>query len=537
MNNIKILDCTLRDGGYYNEWNFSTEIVASYLEAMAALKVDFVEIGFRSTNNHGFKGGFAFSTDEFLNNLCIPKELDGKIGVMINASELLTSELSLEKVLEKLFVKKSDSPVSLVRVACHVNEFEQALPAAKWLKSKGYLVGFNLMQIADRTSEEIQGLSKLANDHQLDVLYFADSMGSLDSLSVKHIIHAIQKVYNGEIGIHTHDNMNQALVNSIEAVNAGASWIDGTVTGMGRGPGNVQTEYLAIALSEHRGESGNMTKLLELIREQFRPLQEKYRWGTNPYYYLAGQYGIHPSYIQEMIADSRYNEEDILAVIDRLKVEGGKKFSFSLLDAARHFYQGQSRGEWAPAQIFQDREVLLIGSGPGARQHRKAIEAYVKKQAPIVLALNTQSAIEQSLIDFRVACHPIRLLADCEAYATLPQPLITPASMLPADVLESLQDKKLLDFGLQVQADTFEIYGTHCILPTSLVIAYALAVLVSGKVKKVLLAGFDGYGEDDPRNNEMNYILDEFRAKAIKIDMISITPTRYQIFQKSIYGL
>lgn len=118
--------------------------------------------------------------------------------------------------------------------------------------------------------------------------------------------------------------MGQTIANSLQAVKSGVTWVDSTVTGMGRGPGNAQTEYLILALAEFRQSQGNLTKLFELIRKHFKPMQNRYGWGANPFYYLAGQYGIHPTYIQEMLQDSRYSEEDILAVIDHLKIVGGK---------------------------------------------------------------------------------------------------------------------------------------------------------------------------------------------------------------------
>jgi 4-hydroxy 2-oxovalerate aldolase len=534
---MKLLDCTFRDGGYYNNWDFEPSLVASYLEAMAALKVDFVEIGLRSLKNTGFKGGFAYSTDAFLNSLPIPIELEGKIGVMVNASELVTEQPGMITVLEKLFASKSQSPVTLVRIACHVHEFADALPAAVWLKEKGYMVGFNLMQISDRSDDEIISLAQLATEYPIDTLYFADSMGSLNSVQVKHIVGLIQQTWPGDTGIHTHDNMNQALANSMAALEAGVTWIDSTVTGMGRGPGNVQTEYLALALAPYRQHTANTTKLLESIRKHFKPMQEQFGWGTNPYYYLAGQYGIHPTYIQHMLSDNRFTEEDILAVIDHLKIEGGKSFSLNTLDAARHFYSGEPRGGWQPKTRFKDQEVLLLGTGPGVAKHRQAIEEYIQQHKPIVLALNTQSSIAQELIDLRVACHPIRLLADCDTHVQLPQPLITPASMLPQDVLDSLSAKDLLDFGLKVQCDTFEILDTYCVIPTSLVMMYALAVLTAGQAKRVLLAGFDGYPAGDPRNDETMQLFDQYQNSPKSIPLLSITQAKYRLPKASVYGL
>ena len=297
------------------------------------------------------------------------------------------------------------------------------------------------------------------------------------------------------------------MSNTLRALDEGVTWVDSTVTGMGRGPGNARTEELAIELAERRGKQINLVPLMALLREHFVPMQNHYGWGTNPYYYLAGKYGIHPTYIQEMLSDSRYSEEDVLAVIEHLRVEGGKKFTLNTLDAARHFYRGEATGSWSPKEVFADRDVLLLGTGPGVAKHRQALERYIRQEKPIVLALNTQCSIDSDLIDLRIACHPVRLLADCEAHVKLPQPLITPFSMLPEDVQASLADKEVLDFGLNVEAGNFSFNDTHCTAPTSLVMAYAFAAITSGKANRILMAGFDGYAGEDPRNQEMNAVV------------------------------
>lgn len=536
---IRHLDCTLRDGGYYNAWDFPKPLILHYLEAMAAARVDIVELGLRSLKNSGFKGACAYTTDDFLRSLPLPSNLS--IGVMVNGSELL-GELPLEKALEQLFpLPASETPLDLVRVACHVHEFTSALPAVTWLKARGYQVGFNLMQVADRTEEEIKELAREATAYSMDALYFADSMGSMNPEQAAQIIHWFRSEWKGAMGIHTHENLGLALSNTLRALDEGVTWVDSTVTGMGRGPGNARTEELAIEIAERRGNPVNLVPLMTLLRKHFKPMQRHYGWGTNPYYYLAGKYGIHPTYIQEMLNDSRYDEEDVLAVIEHLRVEGGKKFSWNTLGVARHFYHGEPKGEWSPRAQFQGREVLLLGTGPGVAQHREALERYIRIQKPLVLALNTQSSMDAELIDIRVACHPVRLLADCETHAQLPQPLITPYSMLPGDVQSALSNKQankqVLDFGLIVKEGTFEFSDTYCTAPTSLVMAYAFAVIASGHAKRVLMAGFDGYPGEDPRNNEMNQIVKDYQSTAGGSPLIAITPTRYDIACQSIYGL
>ena len=538
--NIKLLDCTLRDGGYYNNWDFSPDLIKEYLEAMISIQADFVEIGFRFINNNDFKGGCAFSTDDYINSLNIPNKLKNKIGVMVNGSDILSqgnSKTDVHKVLEEIFVPKQQSPVSLVRIACHINEFEDCLPAAIWLKDQGYKVGFNLMQINNADEGKIAELLKLANTHPIDVLYFADSMGSLNTQQITAIVNTFKNNWNGAIGIHAHDSMGNAIKNSIQAVNDGVSWVDCTVTGMGRGPGNAQTEYLSIELDDYRNLNTSKTKLLKLIRNHFRSLKEQYGWGINPYYYLAGKYNIHPTYIQKMINDTRYNEEDIVSVIDYLKEQGGGKFNPDVLETARHFYSDETKGTWEPEKVIKNNNVLIIGAGPSTARHRKVIESYVRKYNPFVIALNTQKSINEDLINARAACHPVRILADCNEYLNLAQPLIAPASMLSENIKQKLPQEKIFDFDIRINAESFKFNSNNCVVPSLLVLSYALAIATSGKAKKILLAGFDGYGADDPRRKEVDNIFNLYRKAKGSVDFLSITETQYEIPVKSIYGL
>lgn len=532
---MKILDCTLRDGGYYNSWNFTADLANEYLQAMQAARVDVVELGLRSLINKGFKGANAYTTDAYLDSLRIPSGIS--VAVMVNATELV-GEVDQEDILEALFpAGASESKVDVVRIACHVNEFKEALPASVWLKDRGFTVGFNLMQVADRSREEIEALAQEASQYPLDVLYFADSMGSMTPADTLDILSAFRTHWSGPMGVHTHDNKGLALQNTLTAYSEGVEWLDATVTGMGRGPGNARTEELAIEAAEIRDTPANLVPLMTLIREFFQPLKERCGWGSNPYYYLSGKYGIHPTYIQEMLGDPRYSEEDVLAVIEHLRQEGGKKFNLSTLDDARNFYRGKPKGDWSPSAHFAGRDVLLLGSGAGVEAHREALERYIREYQPLVLALNTQGAVDPNMIDFRAACHPVRLLADCAAHTNLPQPLITPFSMLPENVQASLGGNEVLDFGLKVQADTFEFKDTYCTAPTSLVVAYALAIATSGKAQRILMAGFDGYGAGDSRSQEMQTLFERYLESEGALPITAITPTNYGLHTESVYAL
>ncbi|GAA0841431.1 hypothetical protein GCM10009113_07900 [Marinobacter szutsaonensis] len=535
VSKLVFLDCTLRDGGYYNAWDFPENLVSDYLSAVSESGVDVVELGLRSKKDGGFKGMFAFCPEEYLAELSIPRNL--KVGVMVNAAELLEAGDAMSGVVDLFPCDAEQSRVDLVRVACHLHEVERALPAVYWLSSKGYQVGINLMQVSGQPAETLAELARLISATPVEVLYFADSLGSMRPEDVADIIACLRQGWAGPIGIHTHDNMGMALQNTLRAIDEGATWVDSTVTGMGRGPGNAKTEELAIEIAERRSDSRALVPLFHLAAERFAPLQRKHGWGTNPFYYLAGKHGIHPTYIQEMLRDSRYDEADVLAIIDHLRRVGGRKFSSSTLGAARSFFEGEAKGEWSPSRIFDGRDVLILGSGPGVRNHSSALETFIRKRRPVVIALNTQAAVEEELIDFRVACHPVRLMADARKHANSRQPIIMPYSMLPEDTSCSYDPERILDFGLSVEAAQFKFEATSCIIPSPLVAAYALAVSSSGFAKRILMAGFDGYGADDPRSEEMQEILSIYEKADGARPILAVTPTRYKMPLTSIYLL
>ena len=133
---VSILDCTLRDGGYYNKWDFDRGIVNRYLAAMKATSVNVVELGFRSLPKNTFMGPYVYTTDEFINQLDLP---EGPIyGVMINGEEFIENSDSSEPPINKLFQKKENSPVSLVRIAINFNQVFKVESIARQLKDMGY---------------------------------------------------------------------------------------------------------------------------------------------------------------------------------------------------------------------------------------------------------------------------------------------------------------------------------------------------------------------------------------------------------------
>ena len=532
-NKLKILDCTLRDGGYYNNWDFSRELIEEYLQAMSAAKIEYVELGFRFFKKDIYLGPCAYTTTSFIESLNIPKSL--KIGIMINAKDVLSNKLSKSEIKKVFFNFPKKNKISFVRFACHISEISKIIPICNELNKKKITTAINLMQISEISDSEIERISKLAANSKLDIFYFADSLGNLEPKNIVDISNVIKKNWKKDIGFHAHDNMSRALINGVAAFNNGVKWIDSTVTGMGRGAGNIKTEFALLQFSKYLKKDYDISLLLKLIEKKFDPMKQKYQWGTNPYYYLAGQYKIHPTFIQSMLSELKLEPLEMLSVIDNLKGEG-KNFNKNLIEVGKKLYEGKTKGKWNPINLIKGKNVLIICPGPSSLLHSKAIENFIIKNKPFVIALNAQKHINEKLINLRVSCQTLRIMSDVKVFKNISQPLVLPFDRLPSRQKIKFKKLKILNYGLEVKPGKFIFGKNSTIAPNSLTIVYAISIANSGKAKRIFVSGLDGYPIEDPRRQEMDEVLDIYSTLKKKSELISITPTRYKIRSLSVYA-
>lgn len=532
---MNILDCTLRDGGYYCEWNYTSELVQTYLKSMDKARVDYVELGLRTPKSDQFFGPFAYTTDEFISSLdYLPQH--SKLGVMINSKDFFKHDCFQNDLFNLFFRPQVESQVSLVRIASHYYEVPYLNELITSLKKLGYKVGLNLMQSGSKSDSEIEKALNLINSYTpVDVLYFADSMGNMDQEKVVHIIQIFQKHWNGEIGIHTHDNMGNALKNSLTALENKVTWLDSTVLGMGRGAGNARTEYLLLELDKKFPGKFYPEEIFELALKEFSSLQSEYNWGPNLLYYLAAMHDIHPSYIQEMM--SQNNEpHKLIEAVQKLKDTNAASYSPDKLDRAMRDKHVNSDGDWNPADELEEKTVLILAKGPKAKIHQKEIESFIKRKSPYVICLNTQTSFPEELINAYAACNPMRLLLEWESYKALNKPIITPVNSLPENVRNNFSNNLIYNYGLEIMENVLDIKDTKVTLPTLLVFPYVLSACVAGKAKNVYLAGFDGFAPGDPRQGEMESLLSKFEKCNNLPNIYAVTPSTYNIPQTSIYS-
>ena len=530
---MTLLDCTLRDGGYYNEWDYSPSLIRSYLTAMSEARVPIVELGFRTAETGKYMGPTAFTTDRFLESLDLPGNVT--FGVMTNAKELV-ADGDARRVVDRLFRPQADSRVQLVRIATNFGELAALELGVERLHELGYGVGVNLMQIASRTDDEIDEFGRIAARWGIQVAYFADSFGGMQPDHIAEVVRVLKGAFGGPVGCHTHDNMSLAFANSIAALEAGATYVDATVLGMGRGPGNARTEYVAYELTRRGLADLEPAQLLPLVANEFTEMQREYGWGSNIYYFLSAANGIHPTYIQEMTRDGRYSVDEIVTALHQLGAKGGGSFNRDRLEAAaQDIGFADSAGSYDARGWCAGKNVLIVGPGPVGVERRADIEDYIRAHHPLVVALNAVPPVDRSLVDAYAICHPVRAVIDATEIAALDRPLF-----MPRPVQDRLDPPpppaQARDYGLTPSSTSFAAEPTSCTIPRIASFPYALALAVVGGAKEVFLTGFDGFEATDPRQEEMEQLFSLFAEMPGAPRITALTKTNYPVHHSSIYA-
>ncbi|MCC6624332.1 MAG: aldolase catalytic domain-containing protein [Deltaproteobacteria bacterium] len=567
MSEMTVVDCTLRDGGFHNAWDFAPELVAAYLRAIDEAGVDYAEIGYRSIERAGFTGALRF-TDE--DTVCaLPTTRTTQLGVMIDARELVGQE----DLIARLFVPASETRVALVRVATRPKDLASALGQVERLHALGYRTGLNVMAWASVPEGERPALlAQLAAHPAVDVFYIADSYGALYPDDVSAIGRSIAELAVARApaatkpwGIHLHDNLELAFANALAARKAGATWIDGSVLGMGRGPGNLKTELWLQHLEsrEHRARY-RAGPLYELIGRRWEALHARYRWGSSAPYVLSGQLAVHPTYAQELLESQRYTVDEVTAILRSLHAAGhGRSFSRAALDEAMSSRPSPATDPVTGARTrpraadeptlagwrgkdWSAREVLVVGRGPSAHAHADAINRYIRHARPIVVECNHLPEIgasEDHLAAFIVTAN-VQAMGAAALAAGKALLIGTASGRAGEHAADAISDAR--DGGGVVMREPYRIQSgalahTPCTIPADVVSMFAIAQALRFGARRISVVGFDGYGGSMvSREKRMQEELVEFLGLLARhfpdVALVSLTPTTFGIPTRSIYG-
>jgi 4-hydroxy 2-oxovalerate aldolase len=283
---IKVVDCSIRDGGLMNNHQFSHKFVRNVYRALSEAGVDYIELGYRNSKKQfpaEEYGPWKHCADEDILRVIDGIESNSKIAVMGDVGRVDMDDVK----------PASESPIDMIRTAVYVKDIDKSISMANEFHDKGYETTIKIMAISrDQGPELDEALEQVERECKCEAVYIVDSFGALDQENVQHLMKRFKKgLKTKEVGYHGHNNQQLAFSNTIEAVIQNATRLDGTVFGIGRAAGNCHLELL---LGFLKNPKYDLRPVLDLIAAEFIPLRETLEWGYTIPYAITGMRNEHP---------------------------------------------------------------------------------------------------------------------------------------------------------------------------------------------------------------------------------------------------
>ena len=488
-------------------------MLLNYIQIIKNIKIKYVEIGFWSPVKNLDYGEYA----NISNNLLKDKIFDKSIfyGVMINYSDI--KKFSVSEIVNKI---KKINNLNFIRIACHKNEYQDALSFVNPLKKIGFSVMINLMQITDYSLSEIKKAVNQINKVKVDVLYIADSFGSLNIKEIKKIKKELNK-FKGKTGIHAHDNLNNALKNTVFAINNGFDWFDSTMLGMGRGAGNTRTEEFIKIYNPSEKKIIN-----KFINKFMLPMKKRYKWGSNKFYKFAAFNSIHPTYIQKMLSDKRFNKKIFSTILKDLSLNEAKKFDpFNINEIKILFNSKKYSNKGLPTNL-KNKIFLICAPGVNLKKNKNKIINFIKKiNNLIVINLNIHNNIPEKYINFYSSCHPLQLNI---SERITNKKIFLPYSMINNALKKKFIKNQIFDYGIKI-GKNYNAKKKYVISNNYLAISYTLGICAALKASKIFVCGMDGDEKKKIQFGETQNTLSAFKKKYPRIKIIFLNKSKYKV--------
>lgn len=479
MNKIHILDCTLRDGGYCNRWNFGYENIRRIISALQEAGIDIVECGFLTDKVRYNPDITKFTTVRELSGV-IPDKRNGKLYVaMMNYGEYDVDALPEYDGLS----------IDGIRVAFHKHDLKEAFKICRKIRKKGYKLFIQAMVSLNYDDDEFLNLIKCANECGAYAFYIVDSFGMMKSKDLIRLFYMVEHNLNNKIwiGFHSHNNMQLAYSNAQALVNIQTNRnliIDSSVYGMGRGAGNLNTELFVNYLNENTGTDYDISPLLEIIDEILEGFYKRSYWGYSLPNYLSATYNAHPNYagyLDDKKTLTVYDMHEIFKMMsDDKKASYDREYIERLYMDYMEMGKVQNRHESDIQRSLESRKVLLIAPGKSSTEDKEKINSFIDNNDVVVISIN---------FEYKYADTDFIFLSNLRRFRELEPDkrkkcIVT--SNIPADkVYLRTQYRELVNSEEAVKDNAGLM---------------AVRFLIKYGVKEVYLAGFDGYSHDSGEN-------------------------------------
>lgn len=486
----QILDCTIRDGGYINAWDFDRKMVRELYRSVSKSGVDYIEIGFKNKANDDTREWYSV-TEELLSY--VVDDIDGsKIALLADVGKIDLDAIS----------EASYSHVDLYRIATHKNSLELAFDLSKKISGLGYQTSVQLMGIIGYTENELIETVSFAKHLNIDYLYFADSYGSMMPSEVAYYCEMLQRS-GKKVGFHAHNNLQLAFANTLEAIRNNVDMVDATVFGMGRGAGNVPLEALIIYLQKITGNSKyDALPVLDLADRYFYALTREFEWGYQLPYMLSGILKVHPTYARELVERHEYGMEDMVNALEDIRNKVPVGFNKKTLDEVieKKFIM-KTNGEMPVSadtsnsevhlnyiNRHQDKDFMVLATGPSLKKSKTDIDRFIKKYDPVIVGANFLENL------FTPHYHLFSNKKRFQSYIDDVSPdsrLIISSYLDPKIVKEYTQSEYEIIY--HRYGDNFQIQDRCLIGDFRTVVLLGIGTAIAMGAKRIFIVGMDGY--------------------------------------------
>lgn len=387
MEDLKLLDCTLRDGGYINDWKWGFQNAKSIITSLVNARVDIIEVGFLR-NIEGYNRNITVcNTIEELNQL-LPKN---SAGTMFSAMAM-RSNYDVDKLSPY-----SGSGIEMIRVTAHDYDITEGLDFARKVKEKGYKVSINPINIMGYNDEDLYRIIDEVNSIKPYQFSVVDTFGSMKRRDLDHIIGIVESKLDSSIrlGLHLHENMAISFSLAQRFVDMKLNrpvTVDASLLGMGRIPGNLPLELIADYINDYAGGGYDLDYIMDAIQDYIYPLKGKSEWGYTPVYFLSARFNLHRNYAEYYFKKGDLTHRDINHILSAF--DNGKKTVFDSEYADKVYYDyknneiDDSADKAKLKELLKQKDVLLIAPGHSVDTHIEKINGYIKENMPVVISIN-----------------------------------------------------------------------------------------------------------------------------------------------------
>lgn len=483
MNNISILDCTLRDGGYINKFNFGEQAISKIITKLGEACIDIIECGFLITGESD-KNKSLFDSVESISKSLIEKRENTIYVAMIAYGDISIQEISSRK----------ENSIDGIRITFHENEIDEAIEFGNELMSKGYLVFMQPVGTAFYTDAELISLVMRINQMQPYAFYLVDTLGTMYKNDILRLFYLVDHNLKKDIaiGYHSHNNLQLAFSNAQELTEIHTNRhiiLDSSVFGMGRGAGNLASELITRFINDNIEYKYDVIPLIEIVDEHLGNIFSNTSWGYSVPYYVASTNYCHPNYASYLMDKQTLSVKSINTILQKLPENTRHLYNSELAEDLYKKFQNTCIEDADTLSYVKEKinskKVVVIAPGKSLESNYEKINAFINEDDSFVISTN--------FIPDKIKC----------------------------DLLFISNNKRFKQIGnLDKLHDTIEIVSSSNIYnPNGLQVNYndlinlsstesdnagimCLKMLKKIGVKEIYLAGFDGFEVD----NKENYI-------------------------------